>query len=205
MIALLERFYDASAGEVLLDGVNIKDLQLKWLRQQMGLVSQEPALFATSIKENIMYGKDDATMDEVIEAAKSSNAFNFIDELPDGFDTQVGSNYAAAFIVRLLGDHECDLSGWSMQVGERGVQMSGGQKQRIAIARALLRNPPVMLLDEATSALDAESEKVVQEALERAAMGRTTVVVAHRLSSISNAHVIAVIQSGKVGTNSGSL
>lgn len=203
MIALLERFYDASAGEVLLDGVNIKDLQLKWLRQQMGLVSQEPALFATSIKENIMYGKDDATMDEVIEAAKSSNAFNFIDELPDGFDTQVGSNYAA-FIV-LFGDHECDLSGWSMQVGERGVQMSGGQKQRIAIARALLRNPPVMLLDEATSALDAESEKVVQEALERAAMGRTTVVVAHRLSSISNAHVIAVIQSGKVGTNSGSL
>lgn len=96
MIALLERFYDASAGEVLLDGVNIKDLQLKWLRQQMGLVSQEPALFATSIKENIMYGKDDATMDEVIEAAKSSNAFNFIDELPDGFDTQV---YSAAFIT----------------------------------------------------------------------------------------------------------
>lgn len=103
VIALLERFYDASAGEVLLDGVNIKDLQLKWLRQQMGLVSQEPALFATSIKENIMYGKDDATMDEVIEAAKSSNAFNFIDELPDGFDTQVGNNYAALII--LFGDH----------------------------------------------------------------------------------------------------
>lgn len=89
MIALLERFYDASAGEVLLDGVNIKELQLKWLRQQMGLVSQEPALFATSIKENILYGKDDASMDEVIEAAKSANAFSFIDELPDGFDTQV--------------------------------------------------------------------------------------------------------------------
>ncbi|KAG0557061.1 hypothetical protein KC19_11G099900 [Ceratodon purpureus] len=171
VIALFERFYDASAGEVLLDGVDIKNLQLKWLRQQMGLVSQEPALFATSIKENIMYGKDNATEDEVIEAAKSANAFNFIDELPEGFDTQVG---------------------------ERGVQMSGGQKQRIAIARALLRNPPVMLLDEATSALDAESEKVVQEALERAALGRTTVVVAHRLSSISNADVIAVIQSGQV-------
>lgn len=167
MIALLERFYDLAAGEILLDGVNIKDLQLKWLRHQMGLVSQEPALFATSIKENIMYGKDSATPDEVIEAVKSANAFSFINELPEGLETQVG---------------------------ERGVQMSGGQKQRIAIARALLRNPPVMLLDEATSALDAESEKVVQEALERAAVGRTTVVVAHRLSSISNADFIADFQ-----------
>lgn len=167
MIALLERFYDLAAGEILLDGVNIKDLQLKWLRHQMGLVSQEPALFATSIKENIMYGKDRATPDEVIEAVKSANAFSFINELPEGLETQVG---------------------------ERGVQMSGGQKQRIAIARALLRNPPVMLLDEATSALDAESEKVVQEALERAAVGRTTVVVAHRLSSISNADFIADFQ-----------
>lgn len=171
VLALLERFYDPLAGEVLIDDVNIKGLQLKWLRRQIGLVSQEPALFATSIKENILYGKDGASEEEIVEAAKSANAFNFITQLPRGFDTQVG---------------------------ERGVQMSGGQKQRIAIARALLKNPPVMLLDEATSALDAESEKVVQAALERAAEGRTTVVVAHRLSTIRNADLIAVIQYGKV-------
>jgi len=171
VIALLERFYDPLSGEVLIDGTNIKDLQLKWLRRQIGLVSQEPALFATSIKENILYGKDGASDEEIFAAAKSANAYNFVMQLPQGFDTQVG---------------------------ERGVQMSGGQKQRIAIARALLKNPPVMLLDEATSALDAESEKVVQAALERAAEGRTTVVVAHRLSTIRNADLIAVIQYGKV-------
>lgn len=171
VIALLERFYDPLSGEVLIDGTNIKELQLKWLRRQIGLVSQEPALFATSIKENILYGKDGASDEEIFAAAKSANAFNFVTQLPQGFDTQVG---------------------------ERGVQMSGGQKQRIAIARALLKNPPVMLLDEATSALDAESEKVVQAALERAAEGRTTVVVAHRLSTIRNADLIAVIQYGKV-------
>ncbi|CAM6007218.1 unnamed protein product [Sphagnum balticum] len=171
VIALLERFYDPLAGEVLIDGVNVKELQLKWLRRQIGLVSQEPALFATTIKENILYGKDGATMDEVVEAAKSANAYTFIMQLPQGFDTQVG---------------------------ERGVQMSGGQKQRIAIARAMLKNPAVLLLDEATSALDAESEKVVQQALERAAAGRTTVVVAHRLSTIRTADIIAVVQYGKV-------
>ncbi|KAH9535050.1 hypothetical protein CY35_17G034100 [Sphagnum magellanicum] len=171
VIALLERFYDPLAGEVLIDSVNIKEFQLKWLRRQIGLVSQEPALFATTIKENILYGKDGATADEVVDAAKSANAYNFIMQLPQGFDTQVG---------------------------ERGVQMSGGQKQRIAIARAMLKKPPVLLLDEATSALDAESEKVVQQALERAAVGRTTVVVAHRLSTIRTADIIAVVQSGKV-------
>ncbi|CAK9263783.1 unnamed protein product [Sphagnum jensenii] len=171
IIALLERFYDPLAGEVLIDGVNIKELQVKWLRCQIGLVSQEPALFATTIKENILYGKDSATMDEVVEAAKSANAYNFIIQLPQGFDTQVG---------------------------ERGVQLSGGQKQRIAIARAMLKKPPVLLLDEATSALDAESEKVVQQALERAAVGRTTVVVAHRLSTVRTADNIAVVQAGKV-------
>jgi ATP-binding cassette subfamily B (MDR/TAP) protein 1 len=171
VIALLERFYDPLAGEVLIDSVNIKEFQLKWLRRQIGLVSQEPALFAMTIKENILYGKDGATADEVVDAAKSANAYNFIMQLPQGFNTQVG---------------------------ERGVQMSGGQKQRIAIARAMLKKPPVLLLDEATSALDAESEKVVQEALERAAVGRTTVVVAHRLSTIRTADIIAVVQSGKV-------
>ncbi|CAM6075034.1 unnamed protein product [Sphagnum tenellum] len=171
VVALLERFYDPSAGQVLIDGVDIKNLQLKWLRNQIGLVSQEPALFATSIVANILYGKDHSSMEEVIEAAKSANAHNFISQLPDGYETQVG---------------------------ERGVQLSGGQKQRIAIARTMLKKPPVLLLDEATSALDAESEKVVQQALEAAAVGRTTVVVAHRLSTVRNADTIAVLQLGKV-------
>uniref|UniRef100_A0A803MJH0 Uncharacterized protein n=2 Tax=Chenopodium quinoa TaxID=63459 RepID=A0A803MJH0_CHEQI len=171
VVALLQRFYNPLDGQILLDGVSIDKLQLKWLRSQMGLVSQEPALFATTIKENILFGKEDATMDEVIEAAKASNAYNFISQLPLGFDTQVG---------------------------ERGVQMSGGQKQRIAIARATIKKPRVLLLDEATSALDSESERVVQEALDKAAVGRTTIVIAHRLSTIRNADTIAVIQNGQV-------
>ncbi|KAH7660063.1 Xenobiotic-transporting ATPase protein [Dioscorea alata] len=171
VIALLERFYDPLHGEVLLDGVNIKRLKLKWLRSQMGLVSQEPALFATSIKENILFGKEDASMDEVVAAAKASNAHNFISQLPQGYDTQVG---------------------------ERGVQMSGGQKQRIAIARALIKSPKILLLDEATSALDSESERIVQEALDNASLGRTTIVIAHRLSTIRNADLIVVVQAGQV-------
>ncbi|KAL6888372.1 hypothetical protein ACP4OV_009398 [Aristida adscensionis] len=171
VIALLERFYDPSVGEVTLDGVNIQRLKLKWLRAQMGLVSQEPALFATSIKENILFGKENATEEEVIAAAKAANAHNFISQLPQGYDTQVG---------------------------ERGVQMSGGQKQRIAIARAILKSPKILLLDEATSALDTESERVVQEALDLASVGRTTIVVAHRLSTIRNADSIAVMQYGEV-------
>ncbi|KAG8637944.1 ABC transporter B family member 15 [Manihot esculenta] len=170
-IALLQRFYDPLGGEILLDGVAIDKLQLKWLRSQMGLVSQEPALFATSIKENILFGKEDATLEEVIEAAKASNAHNFICQLPQGYDTQVG---------------------------ERGVQMSGGQKQRIAIARAIIKAPRILLLDEATSALDSESERIVQEALDKAAVGRTTIVIAHRLSTIRNADIIAVVQNGQV-------
>ncbi|KAJ4707557.1 ABC transporter B family protein [Melia azedarach] len=171
VISLLQRFYDPLGGEILLDGVAIDKLQLKWLRSQMGLVSQEPALFATTIKENILFGKEDATMEEVIEAAKASNAHNFICQLPQQYDTQVG---------------------------ERGVQMSGGQKQRIAIARAIIKAPKILLLDEATSALDSESERVVQEALDKAAVGRTTVIIAHRLSTIRNADVIAVVQNGQV-------
>ncbi|KAL9239953.1 hypothetical protein vseg_014223 [Gypsophila vaccaria] len=170
-VALLQRFYDPLGGQILLDGVAIDKLQLKWLRSQMGLVSQEPALFATTIKENILFGKVDATTEEVIEASKASNAHNFISQLPQGYDTQVG---------------------------ERGVQMSGGQKQRIAIARAIIKKPRILLLDEATSALDSESERVVQEALDKAAMGRTTIIIAHRLSTIRNADIIAVLQNGKV-------
>lgn len=171
VISLIERFYEPLAGEILLDGNNIKDLDLKWLRQQIGLVNQEPVLFATTIRENILYGKDDATLDEITRAAKLSEAIAFINNLPDRFETQVG---------------------------ERGIQLSGGQKQRIAISRAIVKNPSILLLDEATSALDAESEKSVQEALDRVMVGRTTVVVAHRLSTIRNADVIAVVQSGKI-------
>ncbi|XP_071706634.1 ABC transporter B family member 15-like [Rutidosis leptorrhynchoides] len=171
VIALLQRFYDPIGGVICLDGVRIDKLQLKWLRSKMGLVSQEPALFATTIKENILFGKENATMKQVVDASKASNAHKFISLLPQCYYTQVG---------------------------ERGVQMSGGQKQRIAIARAIIKSPHILLLDEATSALDTESERVVQEALDLAAMGRTTIVIAHRLSTIRNADVIVVVQNGQV-------
>ncbi|KAK7381341.1 hypothetical protein VNO78_33965 [Psophocarpus tetragonolobus] len=171
VISLLQRFYDPIEGEIRLDGVSINKLQLKWLRSQMGLVSQEPALFATSIKENILFGREDATEEEVVEAAKASNSHHFISQLPQGYHTQVG---------------------------ERGVRMSGGQKQRIAIARAIIKRPQILLLDEATSALDSESEQVVQEALDNVMVGRTTIIIAHRLSTIRNADMIVVVQSGKI-------
>ncbi|EFN58606.1 hypothetical protein CHLNCDRAFT_34209 [Chlorella variabilis] len=171
VIGIIERFYDPQAGEVLIDGVDIKKLQLRWLRSQIGLVSQEPTLFATTISENIRLGKPGCTMEEIVEAAKSANAHNFISGLPRGYDTQVG---------------------------EKGVQMSGGQKQRIAIARAILKDPKILLLDEATSALDAESEHVVQDALDRLMVGRTTVVVAHRLSTVIGADMIAVVKQGHI-------
>lgn len=171
IISLIERFYDPNAGEVLLDGHDLRSLQLKWLRGQIGLVSQEPALFATSIVENILYGKENASMEEIKIAAKAANAHSFIESLPDGYNTQVG---------------------------ERGTQLSGGQKQRVAIARAMLKSPKILLLDEATSALDSESEHIVQEALDNIMIGRTTVVVAHRLSTVRNADTIAVVQNGKV-------
>ncbi|KAI4317334.1 hypothetical protein L6164_025209 [Bauhinia variegata] len=171
VISLLERFYDPIDGKIFLDGCDIKRLQLKWLRSQMGLVNQEPILFATSIKENILLGKEGASMDDVVRAAKAANAHDFITKLPDGYNTQVG---------------------------QFGAQMSGGQKQRIAIARALIRDPKIVLLDEATSALDAQSETVVQEALDQASQGRTTIIIAHRLSTIRKADLIVVLQSGKV-------
>ncbi|KHG23986.1 ABC transporter B family member 15 [Gossypium arboreum] len=176
VISLLQRFYDPIGGDIALDGVPINKLQLKWFRSQMGLVSQEPTLFATTIKENILFGKEDAEMDEIIEAAKASNAHNFISELPQGYDTQVG---------------------------ERGIQLSGGQKQRIAIARAIIKAPKILLLDEATSALDSESECIVQEALDKASVGHTTIIIAHRLSTIRHADLIAVVQDGQV-TETGS-
>eukprot|EP00775_Hariotina_reticulata_P008041 gene8041-8236_t len=171
IVGLIERFYDPVEGCVMLDGRDIRTLKLSWLRQQVGLVSQEPTLFATSIFENILMGRPDASEKEVYEAARSANAHNFISAMPAGYQTQVG---------------------------ERGVQLSGGQKQRIAIARAILKNPKILLLDEATSALDSESEAIVQDALDRMIVGRTTVVVAHRLSTIQNADVIMVMQQGVV-------
>ncbi|MED6126995.1 hypothetical protein PIB30_083852 [Stylosanthes scabra] len=171
IISLIERFYDPLYGEILLDGYDIKMLELKWLRSQMGLVNQEPILFATSIRENILFGKEGASMEAVISAAKAANAHDFIVKLPNGYETQVG---------------------------QLGAQLSGGQKQRIAIARALIRNPKILLLDEATSALDSQSERIVQEALDLASRGRTTIIVAHRLSTIRNADSIVVLQSGRV-------
>ncbi len=172
VISLIERFYDPDSGSVLLDGVDIRKLKLSWLRQQMGLVSQEPVLFNENIRANIAYGSGgNATEEEIIAATKAANAHKFISSLPQGFDTSVG---------------------------ERGIQLSGGQKQRIAIARAILKDPKILLLDEATSALDAESERVVQDALDRVMVNRTTVVVAHRLSTIKGADIIAVVKNGVI-------
>ncbi|KAM2541701.1 hypothetical protein TB2_021235 [Malus domestica] len=171
VISLIERFYDPLAGEVLIDGINLKEFQLKWIRQKIGLVSQEPVLFTSSIKDNIAYGKDGATNDEIRASIELANAAKFIDKLPQGLDTMVG---------------------------EHGTQLSGGQKQRVAIARAILKDPRILLLDEATSALDAESERVVQEALDRIMINRTTVIVAHRLSTVRNADTIAVIHRGAI-------
>ncbi|KAJ4982356.1 hypothetical protein NE237_033193 [Protea cynaroides] len=171
VISLVERFYDPEAGDVLIDGINLKKLQLKWIREKIGLVGQEPILFTTTIKENIAYGKENATDKEIRTAIELANAAKFIDRLPQGLDTMVG---------------------------ERGTQLSGGQKQRIAIARAILKNPKILLLDEATSALDAQSELVVQEALVRIMSNRTTIAVAHRLTTVRNADIIAVVHKGKI-------
>ncbi|XP_012084217.2 ABC transporter B family member 21 isoform X1 [Jatropha curcas] len=171
VISLIERFYDPQAGEVLIDGVNLKKFQLKWIRENIGLVSQEPILFNSSIRENILYGKEAATIEEIRAAAELANAANFINKLPKGLDTMVG---------------------------EHGILLSGGQKQRIAIARAILKEPRILLLDEATSSLDVESERIVQEALDKVMVNRTTIMVAHRLTTVRNADTIAIIQKGKV-------
>ncbi|UJR11267.1 hypothetical protein I4U23_015449 [Adineta vaga] len=170
-IQLLQRFYQLNSGQIFIDEKEINEYDLKWLRQQMGVVSQEPALFHTTIRENILFGHDTATEEEIQQAAKLANAHDFIMTLPDKYETEVG---------------------------ELGVALSGGQKQRIAIARAVIRNPKILLLDEATSALDNESETIVQDALDRAAQGRTTLVIAHRLSTIRNADKIIVINKGQV-------
>jgi len=172
IISLLPRFYDAYRGSILIDDEENKNYNIKYLREQIGFVSQEPNLFNISIMDNIKYGKSDATDEEVYEAAKKANIHDFILSLPEGYNTLVG------------------------RIGT--TKMSGGQKQRIAIARAIIRNPKILLLDEATSALDAESEVKVQEALEEASIGRTTIIVAHRLSTIKNADMIVVMKNGRI-------
>uniref|UniRef100_A0A667G407 ATP binding cassette subfamily B member 4 n=1 Tax=Lynx canadensis TaxID=61383 RepID=A0A667G407_LYNCA len=173
VVQLLERFYDPMAGTVLLDGQEAKKLNIQWLRAHLGIVSQEPVLFDCSIAENIAYGDNSrvVSQDEIVNAAKAANIHPFIETLPRKYETRVG---------------------------DKGTQLSGGQKQRIAIARALIRQPQILLLDEATSALDTESEKFVQEALDKAREGRTCIVIAHRLSTIQNADLIVVFQNGKV-------
>ncbi|MTH16766.1 ABC transporter transmembrane domain-containing protein [Flavobacterium sp. LC2016-01] len=169
--SLLLRFYDITSGEILVDGKNIHDYDLENLRGNMSIVPQDVILFGGTIRENIAYGKPDASDEEIIAAAKQANAFNFVEGFPEKFETLVG---------------------------ERGVKLSGGQRQRIAIARALLKNPSILILDEATSSLDSESEKLVQEALEVLMEGRTSIIIAHRLSTIRNADKILVLDNGKI-------
>ncbi|MBB4803996.1 ABC-type multidrug transport system fused ATPase/permease subunit [Flavobacterium nitrogenifigens] len=169
--SLLLRFYDITSGEILVDGKNIHDYDLENLRGNMSIVPQDVILFGGTIRENIAYGKPNASEEEIIAAAKQANAYNFVDGFPEKFETLVG---------------------------ERGVKLSGGQRQRIAIARALLKNPSILILDEATSSLDSESEKLVQEALEVLMEGRTSIIIAHRLSTIRNADKILVLDNGKI-------
>jgi ATP-binding cassette subfamily B protein len=169
--ALIGRLYDPSAGRVLLDGRDLRDLDPEWLRARIGVVPQEPVLFSASIEENVRYGRPGATHDEVVEACRAAHADAFVRAFPDGYATKVG---------------------------ERGQQLSGGQRQRIAIARAVLKDPRILLLDEATSALDAESEALVQDALERLMVGRTAVVIAHRLSTVARADRVVVLEGGRI-------
>lgn len=171
LINLIPRFYDVTSGQILIDGHNIKDFLTGSLRNQIGLVQQDNILFSDTVKENILLGRPTATDEEVVEAAKMANAHDFIMNLPQGYDTEVG---------------------------ERGVKLSGGQKQRLSIARIFLNNPPILILDEATSALDLESESIIQEALDVLSKDRTTLIVAHRLSTITHADKIVVIENGNI-------
>ncbi len=171
LISLIPRFYDVTAGRILLDGTDLRDFEVRSLRDKIGMVLQDNILFSDSVRENILLGRPDATDEEVIEAAKAANAHDFIMALPKGYETKVG---------------------------ERGVKLSGGQKQRVAIARVFLKNPPLLILDEATSALDLESEHLIQEAIEALAKTRTTFIVAHRLSTITHADRIILIEHGKI-------
>jgi ATP-binding cassette subfamily B protein len=171
LASLIPRFYDVDKGEILIDNKNVRDYKLKYLRENIGIVLQDPFLFAGSIKENILYGKPEASAEEMQRAAKEANIYEFIKTLPKGYDTEVG---------------------------ERGVKISGGEKQRIAISRIFLKNPPILILDEATSWLDSHTEKLVHEALEKLMKGRTTFIIAHRLSTVRSADRIFVMQNGEI-------
>jgi subfamily B ATP-binding cassette protein MsbA len=171
LIDLVPRFYDPTSGRILIDGVDLRRVRLKSLRDKIGIVTQETILFNDTVRNNIAYGLDDCPLERIVDAAKAANAHTFISEMPQGYDSVIG---------------------------ERGVKISGGERQRLALARAILKNPPVLILDEATSALDTESEILVQEAIERLMAGRTSIVIAHRLSTIQHADRIVVIEGGKI-------
>jgi ATP-binding cassette subfamily B protein len=166
LCSLIPRFYDATEGDILIDGRNVREVRPQSLRQNIGIVQQDVYLFAGTVAENLRYGKPDASLREIVDAAKQAHADDFIMALPNGYDTEIG---------------------------ERGVKLSGGQKQRLSIARVFLKNPPILIFDEATSALDNESERSVQESLHRLARDRTTLVIAHRLSTVRNAGRIVVL------------
>jgi len=174
VVSLIPRFYDPTAGQVTIDGIDLRDFTLDGLRSQIGFVLQDTVLFRGTIRDNIAYGRPGATQQEIEQAARLANAEEFIAKMPHGYDTMVG---------------------------ERGSTLSGGQRQRIGIARAVVRNAPILILDEPTAALDSESEKLVMEALERLMAGRTVITIAHRLSTIRDAHQIVVLQSGVVAEN----
>jgi ABC-type multidrug transport system fused ATPase/permease subunit len=171
IVQLILKFYDIQSGDLLVDGRSIYGMDTTAYRQNMAIVPQEVLLFGGTIRENLLYGKPDASEEEVVQAAKQANAWEFIKSFPEGLETIVG---------------------------ERGIKLSGGQRQRIAIARAILKNPAILLLDEATSSLDAESEKVVQEALDKLMEGRTSIIIAHRLATVRNVDKIYVIDSGRI-------
>jgi ATP-binding cassette subfamily B protein len=171
LAALIPRFYEATSGTIKIDGVDVLDLRQHFLREQIGIVQQSPFLFDTTIRDNILFGNRDASDEEIIAAARQANILDFIEALPDGFQSQVG---------------------------EHGVKLSGGQKQRISIARVFLKNPPILIFDEATSALDTESEQLIQDAMERLCNDRTTIIIAHRLSTVKHADHIYVLRDGAV-------
>jgi ABC-type multidrug transport system fused ATPase/permease subunit len=168
---LIMRFYDPIIGEVLIDGVDLRHIEINSLRGKLAMVSQDTFIFNTTVRNNIAYGTNDATEPKIMEAAQLANALEFIQEMPEGFET-------------ILGD--------------RGVRLSGGQRQRIAIARALLRNPEILILDEATSALDSVSERLIQDSIEQLTVGRTVIAIAHRLSTIARADQVVVLEQGRI-------
>jgi ABC-type multidrug transport system fused ATPase/permease subunit len=168
---LVPRFYDPTNGQVLIDGVDLREFDINSLRRKMAVVSQDTFIFNTSVRKNIAYGTEGASEDEILEVARLANALEFIQEMPEGLDTPLG---------------------------DRGVRLSGGQRQRIAIARALLRNPEILILDEATSALDSVSERLIQESLEKLSVGRTVIAIAHRLSTIASADKVVVLEQGRI-------